>query len=55
MTTPAGTFDATRYRLAGREALEMWIAGEDRLLVRQTDAANDREYLLTEMTITPDR
>ena len=55
VTTPAGTFDATRYRLAGREALEMWIAGEDRLLVRQTDVANDREYVLTEITIAPPR
>ncbi len=53
VTTPAGTFDATHYQLAGVEALDMWIAGEDRLLVRQTDTRNDREYVLTEMTITP--
>lgn len=53
VTTPAGTFDAVHYRLEGLEALEMWVAGEDRLLVRQTDARNDREYLLTELTIAP--
>ncbi len=51
VTTPAGTFDAIHYRLEGGEALDMWIAGEDRLLVRQTDARHDREYVLTEMTI----
>lgn len=55
VTTPAGTFDAVHYQLAGVEALEMWIAGEDRLLVRQVDAKNDREYILTEMTISPAR
>ncbi len=53
VTTPAGTFDATHYRLEGQESLELWIAGEDRLLVRQTDTRNDREYVLTEMTIAP--
>jgi len=55
VTTPAGTFDATHYQLTGMEALDMWIAGEDRLLVRQTDTKNDREYVLTEMTIMPAR
>jgi hypothetical protein len=55
VTTPAGSFDAIHYRLAGLEALDMWVAGEDRLLVRQTDTRNDREYLLTELTITPAR
>lgn len=55
VTTPAGTFDAVHYRLEGLESLEMWVAGEDRLLVRQTDAKNDREYLLTELTIAPAR
>jgi hypothetical protein len=55
VTTPAGTFDAVHYRLAGAEALEMWVAGEDRLLVRQTDEKNDREYVLTELTVAPTR
>lgn len=55
VTTPAGTFDTVHYQLAGMEALEMWIAGEDKLLVRQTDTKNDREYVLTEMTISPQR
>lgn len=49
VTTPAGTFDAVHYRLVGAESLEMWVAGEDRLLVRQTDTKNDREYVLTEI------
>jgi hypothetical protein len=55
VTTPAGTFDAIHYQLAGMEALDMWVAGEDRLLVRQTDTRNDREYVLTELTIAPAR
>lgn len=55
VTTPAGTFDATHYQLEGTEALDLWIAGEDRLLVRQTDSKNDREYVLTEMTMAPAR
>ncbi len=55
VTTPAGNFEAVHYRLEGVESLEMWVAGEDRLLVRQTDTRNDREYVLTELTITPAR
>lgn len=55
VTTPAGTFDAVHYRHEGFESLEMWVAGEDRLLVRQTDVKNDREYLLTELVVAPTR
>ncbi len=55
VSTPAGNFDAVRYRLEGLEPLEMWVAGEDRLLVRQTDVKNDREYVLTELSIAPAR
>jgi hypothetical protein len=51
VTTPAGAFDAVHYQLAGPEPLDMWVAGEDKLLVRQTDTKNDREYVLTEMTV----
>jgi hypothetical protein len=51
ITTPAGTFETTHYQLAGPEALDMWIATEDRLLIRQTDSKNDREYVLTELGI----
>jgi hypothetical protein len=52
VTTPAGTFDAMKYRMTGVENLDLWVAGEDRLLVRQTDEKNDREYILTEMNIS---
>jgi hypothetical protein len=55
VTTPAGRFDVIHYRLAGVEALDMWVAGEDRLLVRQTDTRNDREYLLTELAVAQPR
>ena len=50
VATPAGTFDAVHYVMSG---LDMWIAGEDRLLVRQVDERNSREYLLT--TISTER
>jgi hypothetical protein len=48
VTTPAGKFDTTHYVMSG---LDMWIAGEDRLLVRQVDAKNGREYLLTTLQV----
>ena len=49
VTTPAGTFDTLHYVLS---ELDMWIAGEDRLLVRQVDAKNGREYVLTKIEVT---
>ena len=52
VTTPAGTFDTTHYKL---DTLDIWISGEDRLLVRQTDTANDREYVLTEINTVHNR
>ena len=55
VTTPAGTFDAVHYQLAGREPLDIWVAGEDRLVVRQTDTRNGREYVLTELKVAPAR
>jgi len=51
VTTPAGAFETTHYRLAGSEALDLWIATKDRLLVRQVDLRNDREYVLNEMNV----
>ncbi len=51
VTTPAGAFETTHYRLAGPEPLDLWIATEDRLVVRQVDLRHDREYVLTEMNV----
>lgn len=51
VTTPAGTFDTLHYRMSGAgEPLDLWIATEDRLLIRQTDTKNGREYVLVELT-----
>lgn len=45
--TPAGRFPTERYRLMG--ASDLWITGEDRLLVRMVQERFDREYLLVEL------
>ncbi|MDX2224850.1 MAG: hypothetical protein SFV21_19000 [Rhodospirillaceae bacterium] len=52
ITTPAGTFDTVRYRLS---ELDLWVGGEDKLLIRQTDTKNDREYVLVEVNIVRNR
>ncbi|MDH3619914.1 MAG: CpcT/CpeT family chromophore lyase [Gammaproteobacteria bacterium] len=44
ISTPAGTFETVHYRLMGSS--DVWITGEDRLLVRMTMERFDREYLL---------
>jgi len=45
--TPAGRFDTTHYRMMG--ATDLWVTGEDRLLVRMVQSRFDREYVLTEL------
>ncbi len=45
--TPAGSFNTTHFRLMG--ATDLWVTGEDRLLVRMVQSRFDREYLLTEL------
>ena len=45
--TPAGRFPSAHYRLMG--ASDLWISGEDRLLVRMVQERFDREYLLVEL------
>jgi len=49
MTTPAGTFVTTHYRLAGGLS-DIWLAGEDRLLVRMVNERRGLEYVLSEYT-----
>jgi hypothetical protein len=46
VTVPAGTFETERYLLAN---IEMWIAGEDRILVKQIIVDEDKEYVLTRL------
>ena len=45
--TPAGSFDTMHYRLAGSS--DLWVTGEDRILVRMIQERFDREYLLVEL------
>lgn len=47
VTTPAGTFETTHYRLMGSS--DVWVSGEDRLMIRMTMERFDREYLLMEL------
>lgn len=44
IAVPAGRFEARRYRLMG--ATDVWVAGEDRLMLRMVMERFDREYLL---------
>ena len=44
VTTPAGSFKTSHYRMMG--ATDVWVTGEDRLMVRMVMARFDREYLL---------
>ena len=45
-TTPAGEFVTTHYRLAGLS--DIWLAGQDRLLVRMVNQRRQLEYVLTD-------
>ena len=52
ITVPAGTFDTERYLLTN---IEMWITGEDRILVKQAITDEDKEYVLTKLELaTPE-
>jgi len=46
ITTPAGEFATTHYRLAGSS--DLWVSGPDRLMVRMIQEKFDREYLLVD-------
>ena len=50
ITVPAGTFEATKYRLGGSPegAVEMWVATEDRIMIRTLIAARRADYVLEE-------
>lgn len=51
VTVPAGTFETERYRIMN---IEMWITGEDRILVKQIITDEDKEYVLTKLeAVTP--
>lgn len=45
---PAGRFDTTHLRLAGR--FDVWIFGSDRTMARMLDTEAGREYVLVEYT-----
>jgi hypothetical protein len=44
ISVPAGEFDTVHYRFAGMT--DVWIHGEDRLMVRMRNARADRDYVL---------
>lgn len=46
VTVPAGTFETERYLLTN---IEMWITGEDKILVKQSLVGEDKEYVLTRL------
>jgi hypothetical protein len=52
VTVPAGTFEAERYRIMN---IELWITGEDRILVKQVIAEEDKEYVLTRLEAVSQR
>lgn len=45
ISVPAGEFDTTHYRIAG--GTDIWVHGEDRLMVRMRAERSDRDYVLT--------
>lgn len=47
VTVPAGTFPTQHYRIAGQS--DVWVTGEDRLLVKYVWSKIDRQYLLSEL------
>lgn len=48
IAVPAGEFDTVRYRILG--STDIWIHGEDRLMVRMRNERADRDYVLTRLT-----
>jgi len=51
LSTPAGDFDTVHYRLGG--ANDLWVSGEDRLLVRMLAPRARSEYLLVRLEREP--
>jgi len=51
ITVPAGTFDTVHYRIAGRS--DVWIHGEDRMLIRMRMAGAGLEYVLRRLETGP--
>lgn len=49
LETPAGRFETQRYSMMG--STDLWVTGEDRILVRMIMERFDREYLLTELEL----
>ncbi len=51
VTVPAGTFATEHFKLNG--VIDVWMTGEDKLLVRYALPSADLEYVLTELTQGP--
>lgn len=52
ITVPAGTFETEHYLLTN---IEIWITGEDRILVKQAITDEDKEYVLTKLEFATPR
>jgi hypothetical protein len=51
VTVPAGTFDTVHYRIAGRS--DVWIHGEDRMMIRMRMPGAGLEYVLSRLETGP--
>ena len=51
ITVPAGSFDTTHYRIAGGS--DVWIHGEDRMLIRMRMPGAGLEYVLRQLETGP--
>jgi len=51
ITVPAGTFDTVHYRIAGRS--DVWIHGEDRMMIRMRMQGAGLEYVLRRLETGP--
>ncbi len=51
LSTPAGDFDTVHYRLGGMN--DLWVSGEDRLLVRMIAPRAGSEYVLVRLEREP--
>jgi hypothetical protein len=51
ITVPAGTFDTVHYRIAGRS--DVWIHGEDRMMIRMRMPGAGLEYVLSRLETGP--
>ena len=47
VNVPAGTFETTKYRMAGRFLI--WVTGLDRIVVRMQNCSREHDYVITHL------